>query len=144
MACPGLSHLDGQAFRGVYHLDDGRSIEAVHTSMDQPSLRCVQHLDGPAVIEEQWLKLWVAEIELFDKKQPAPNRILSSESHNPNSTLKTVKVALRIQIPHQRSVQISSPSLQSAQYNRGLSSGRVGTDVRLIKLCHPSVLHAHL
>ncbi|PLW10186.1 hypothetical protein PCANC_24411 [Puccinia coronata f. sp. avenae] len=38
MACPGLSHLDGQAFRGVYHLDDGRSIEAVHTSMDQPSL----------------------------------------------------------------------------------------------------------
>ncbi|PLW45489.1 hypothetical protein PCASD_05965 [Puccinia coronata f. sp. avenae] len=26
---------------------------------------------------EQWLKLWVAEIELFDKKQPAPNRILS-------------------------------------------------------------------
>ncbi|PLW53302.1 hypothetical protein PCANC_06160 [Puccinia coronata f. sp. avenae] len=49
MACPGLSHLDGQAFRGVYHLDDGRSIKAVHTSMDQPSLRCVQHLDGQAI-----------------------------------------------------------------------------------------------
>ncbi|PLW41913.1 hypothetical protein PCASD_12817 [Puccinia coronata f. sp. avenae] len=57
MACPGLSHLDGQAFRGVYHLDDGRSIEAVHTSTDQPSLRCVQHLDGQAIEESSAVAL---------------------------------------------------------------------------------------
>ncbi|PLW05534.1 hypothetical protein PCANC_19653 [Puccinia coronata f. sp. avenae] len=42
MACPGLSHLDGQAFQGVYHLDDSRSIKAAYTSMDQPSLRVVE------------------------------------------------------------------------------------------------------
>jgi hypothetical protein len=29
------------------------------------------------LLEELWLKLRVAEVELFDKKQPAPNRILS-------------------------------------------------------------------
>jgi hypothetical protein len=29
------------------------------------------------LLEELWLKLQVAEVELFDKKQPAPNHILS-------------------------------------------------------------------